>query len=56
MAAEEALELYRFNTKVAQHYIWEVCGIQPFARPRAAPEVYTVNLNCVDDFDPRAAH
>ena len=52
MAAKEALALYRFNTKVAWHYFWEVCGIQLFTRPRAAPEVYTVNLNCVDNFDP----
>ena len=52
MAAEEALALYRFNTKVAQHCFCKVCGIQPFTRPRAATEVYTVNVNCVDNFDP----
>ncbi len=52
MAAEEALALYRFNPKVARHYFWEVCGIQPFTRPRVATEVYTVNVNCVDNFDP----
>lgn len=48
---EEALVLYRFNTKVAKHYFCRHCGIHPFHRPRAAPELYNVNVRCLDDYD-----
>jgi len=51
VAGEDALTLYQFNKKIAQHYFCQTCGIHPFSRPRAAPELYTININTLDDFD-----
>jgi hypothetical protein len=45
------LVLYQFNKKIAKHYFCRHCGIHPFGHPRAAPELYLVNVNCLDDFD-----
>ena len=47
----EHLSLYRFGTKEATHYFCSVCGMHPFSNPRAAPEMYSVNVRCLDDFD-----
>lgn len=51
VAGEDALTLYQFNRNIARHYFCATCGIHPFSRPRAAPDQYTVNVNCLDDFD-----
>ncbi len=48
---EDALTVYRFGTGLAKHTFCRVCGIHPFSRPRAAPELYTVNVNVLDDYD-----
>lgn len=54
LSGEEHLATYQFGTRVAKHHFCTVCGIHTFTRPRAAPELYTVNLRCLDDFDPAA--
>lgn len=51
LSGDEHLGSYRFGTGVAKHHFCTVCGIHTFTRPRAAPELYTVNLRCLDDFD-----
>ena len=51
LAGEEALTRYQFNTRVAQHLFCSACGMHPFSRPRAAPEQYTINVRCLDDYD-----
>ena len=48
---EEYLSLYQFNTKVAKHYFCNVCGIHPYSQPRSAPDMYSINVRCLDDFD-----
>jgi hypothetical protein len=48
---EAFLSLYQFDTKEAKHYFCHVCGIHPFSRPRAAPDMYSVNVRCLDDFN-----
>lgn len=48
---EAALGTYQFGSRVAQHHFCKRCGIHPFTRPRAAPELYTVNVRCLDDYD-----
>jgi hypothetical protein len=55
VAGEDALTLYQFNRKVAKHYFCSSCGMHPFSRPRAAPEAYTINVRCLDDYDVQAA-
>ena len=45
------MSLYTFNTRVAQHYFCPTCGIHPFHRPRRYPELWAVNLRCLDGID-----
>ena len=51
ISGEDALTLYQFNTNTAKHYFCNTCGIQPFTRPRLNPEMYTINVNTLDNFD-----
>ncbi len=51
VSGEEALGTYQFGTKRAKHHFCTACGIHVFTRPRAAPELYTVNVRCLDDFE-----
>ena len=51
---EDALRLYRFGTRVAEHWSCGVCGIQTHHRRRSNPEEYGVNLGCIDGVDIRA--
>jgi hypothetical protein len=51
LAGDEHLGTYQFGTHVARHHFCTVCGIHTFTRPRAAPDLYTVNLRCLDGFD-----
>lgn len=52
LSGEEFLSLYQFNSMVAKHYFCKVCGIYTFHRPRTAPELYGVNVGCLDGVDP----
>jgi hypothetical protein len=47
----EDLSLYQWHTKTAKDYFCPVCGILPFRRPRTAPELWTVNVRCLEDVD-----
>lgn len=51
LSGSEALALYQFDSKIAKHWFCKHCGIHPFSNPRAAPEMYSVNVRCLDDFD-----
>ena len=51
ISGEDALVLYQFNTNTAEHYFCRHCGIHPYSRPRADPNLYNVNVNCLDDYD-----
>jgi hypothetical protein len=42
------LIVYQFNTKIAKDYLCPVCGILPFRRPRSAPELWAVNVRCLE--------
>ena len=54
LSGEEFLSLYQFNTRVAKHYFCKVCGIYTFHRPRVAPELWGVNVGCLEGVDPLA--
>ena len=43
--------MYQFHTRTATDYFCPSCGILPFRRPRTAPEVWSVNVRCLDDVD-----
>jgi hypothetical protein len=51
LSGESQLGTYRFGTRAAKHHFCKTCGIHTFTRPRAAPELYTVNLRCLDGID-----
>ena len=51
LRGEDKLSLYRWNSRVAQHYFCSVCGIYTFHRKRAAPDHYGVNVYCLDGVD-----
>lgn len=51
LQGEDFLSLYQFDSKEASHYFCRECGIHPFSNPRLAPEMVSVNVRCLDDFD-----
>lgn len=50
LSGQESLTLYQAGNKIAKHWFCKVCGIHPFSNPRAAPEMYSINLRCLDDY------
>ena len=51
LTALEALTLYQWHTRVAKDYFCPRCGVLPFRRPRTAPEMWAVNVRCLDGVD-----
>jgi len=51
LSGEDGLGTYQFGTMAAKHHFCKTCGIHVFTRPRAAPELYTVNVRALDNFD-----
>ena len=37
---------------MAKHYFCNGCGIYTFHRPRVAPELYGINVGCLEGVDP----
>ena len=52
LSGGDSLGLYQFNTGVAKHYFCKHCGIYTFHRPRVAPDLYGVNVGCLEGVDP----
>ena len=51
LSGEDALTLYQFGLKIAKHWFCKHCGIHTFWNPRAAPDQYSINVRCLDDFE-----
>jgi hypothetical protein len=51
-SGEEALTLYRFNTRVAEHYFCSTCGIHTHHRRRSNPNEYAINAACLKGVSP----
>ena len=51
VSGHDDLGTYQFGTMVAKHHFCKVCGIHVFTRPTAAPDLYIVNVRCLDDFE-----
>ncbi len=47
----DEMTLYQWHTMTAKDYFCSNCGILPFRRPRTAPELWTVNMRCIDGLD-----
>jgi hypothetical protein len=54
LSGEDALTLYQFNTRVARHYFCKHCGIYPFHQTRKDPQLWRVNIGCLEGVDPYA--
>jgi hypothetical protein len=52
VAGEDALTLYQFNTRVAEHYFCSKCGIYTHHRRRSNPNQYGVNVACLKGVSP----
>lgn len=48
----EALTLYQFNQKIAEHYFCSQCGIYTFHRRRSNPKEWGVNVACLEGVSP----
>lgn len=48
----DALKLYQFHTRTAEHYFCGQCGIYTHHRKRSDPSVYGFNLGCLDGVSP----
>lgn len=46
----ESLTLYQAGDKTAKHWFCKVCGIHPFSNPRAAPDMYSINIRCLESY------
>ncbi|MGH7813499.1 MAG: GFA family protein [Candidatus Binataceae bacterium] len=51
-AGEDALTLYQFNTRVAEHYFCSKCGIHTHHRRRSNPNEYSVSAACLKGVRP----
>ncbi len=55
LEGSEYLSLYQFGSKEARHLFCKVCGIHAFSHPRAAPDMVSINVRALDDFDLQGA-
>jgi len=49
LSGENELTTYTFNTGIAKHFFCQHCGIHAFYRPRSHPDMFDVNLRCLDE-------
>jgi hypothetical protein len=47
----EELSVYQWHTRTATDYFCPACGIHPFRRPRTAPQLWAVNVRCLEGVD-----
>ena len=48
----ELLKLYQFHSKTAKHYFCSNCGIHTHAKPRSNPNIYMINVACIEGIKP----
>lgn len=44
----ETVRLYQFGDRVARHFFCPLCGIHTWSNPKAAPDMVSVNVNCLE--------
>jgi len=52
LKGKENLSLYQFNTNTAEHYFCSTCGIYTHHRMRSNPNMYSINIACLDGVNP----
>lgn len=53
---KDSLTLYQFGTKTAKHHFCKHCGIHPFVNPRLAPNLWLVNVRCLNGVEIEKIH
>ncbi len=48
LSGQDMLQIYQFNSGVAQHYFCRNCGIKSYYVPRSHPDGISINVNCLD--------
>ena len=48
---DKKLTLYKFHSKIAQHFFCSICGIYTHHNPRSNPAMTGFNLGCLDEID-----
>lgn len=48
LVKSDTLQLYQFNTRVAEHYFCNHCGIYTHHRRRSNPNEYGINIACLE--------
>ena len=48
---EDNLKIYKFHTKVANHFFCSNCGIYTHHNPRSNPSMTGFNVGCLDEID-----
>jgi len=52
LTGENSLSVYKWNTRVAEHFFCSICGIYTHHRRRLNPMEYGFNVACIDGIDP----
>jgi hypothetical protein len=52
MSGSDALTLYQFNTKKAEHFFCSVCGIYTHHKRRSNPNHFSINVACLEGVSP----
>lgn len=47
----DKLSTYSFHTHAAQHYFCSVCGIYTHHVPRINPDIFGINVGCIEGVD-----
>ena len=56
LSPAQAVGLYQFGTRTAKHFFCPACGIHTHTNPRTAPDMISVNVRTLDDFDLKTAN
>ena len=51
LQGKQYLNAYKFNTGVGQHHFCSKCGTHTFHNPRTAPDIWSINLRCIESID-----
>lgn len=50
-SGKQYLSTYKWNTKIAEHYFCNICGINTHHKRRSDPNQYGYNIACIEGFE-----
>lgn len=48
---QSLLKLYQYHSKIAKHFFCSNCGIYTHHNPRSNPDMYGINIACIDSIN-----